>query len=126
MVDGHRKAERVADALFQRDRVRILGLRSPPPRAFCGLRSGTPSSCASASVWRTLRPSRDDALCRGQRIRHADQRAGVAGRQFAVGDEACTSAGSFVSRIMLATWLRLLPTIFAMSSWLCLNSSASA
>ena len=39
---------------------------------------------------------------------------------------AFTSSGSLVSRIMLATWLRLLPTILAISSWLRLNSSASA
>ena len=55
VIDGDGEAERIADALLQRDRVGILAL--PPPRAFCGLRSGTPSTCASASVWRTLSPS---------------------------------------------------------------------
>ena len=54
----------------------------------------------------------DDALRCRERIGNADQRARVAGGQFARAIKACTSSGSFVSRIMLATWLRLLPTIF--------------
>ena len=48
MVDGHGKPERVADAFFQRQRIRILRLAAA--RVFCGLRSGTPSTCASASA----------------------------------------------------------------------------
>ena len=47
VIDADREPERVADALFQRDRIGSFAL---PPRAFCGLRSGTPSTCASASA----------------------------------------------------------------------------
>ena len=48
VVDADGKPERVADAFLQRDRVGILHLAAA--RAFCGLRSGTPSTCASASA----------------------------------------------------------------------------
>ena len=68
----------------------------------------------------------DNAPSDRERFGHADQRAGMTGGQLAIRDQALHLGGSFVSRIILATWLRLLPTTFAISSWLRLNSSASA
>src|ERR1700686_1669379 len=57
----------------------VSGSLTLPPRAFCGLRSGTPSSCASASAWRTLRPSSTMRFA-------AASGSGMTGRKLALGD----------------------------------------
>ena len=80
MIDADREPERVADALLQRDRVGILRLaaarllRLALRHAF-DMRQRLGLADVEAFL--------DDALGGGERIGHADQRAGMAGRQLA-------------------------------------------
>jgi len=72
-----------------------------------------------------VEPACDDVTRECFCIRMTDERSRMAGRQFALAIAAWTGSGSLSSRSMLATWLRLLPTTFAISSWPYLNSSPS-
>ena len=103
--------ERIGHALFHR-----CGVASFSRRAFARFLRGT-CSRASSSTWRTLRPRATISRASLRRWL-ADQRARMAGGQLAAADDsALTASGSFSSRSVLATWLRLLPTISASSSW---------
>ena len=85
VIDGDGEAERVADALFQRERVGVLGLAAAAARLLrLALRHALVmrQRLGLAHVEAFL----DDALGRGERIGHADQRAGMAGGQLAGGD----------------------------------------
>ena len=80
VIDADRKAERVADALFQRDRVRVFDLAAArllrlALRHALDMRQRLGLAHVEALL--------DDAFGGSGRIGHADQRAGVTGRQLA-------------------------------------------
>ena len=87
VIDGHGKTERVADALFQRDRVGIFCLAAAARPRLLRLALRHALFMRQRLGLAYVQPLLDDALRRGQRIGHADQGAGVACRQLAVGDK---------------------------------------
>ena len=96
MVDRHGEAERVADTLLQRQRVRIFLLccAAAGPRLLrLALRHAllVRQRFGLADVEALL----DDASCRRQRVGHADQRAGVAGGELAGRDVGLHLGGQF-------------------------------
>ncbi len=117
VIDAHLEAERIAEALFQSGGVGILD------------RSGARAACGAFAHEFLHLPhiesARDDIPRQCLGIGVADQRAAWPAESSPPRMNACTGSGSLSRRSMLATWLRLLPTIWRSSSWLWPNSSIS-
>ena len=87
MADAHREPEHVADALFQRDRVGVLGRRRRDRARLLRLARRHAFFVRQRFGLPHVESFGDDALRRAGRIGHADQRACVAGRQLAGRDQ---------------------------------------
>ena len=86
VVDRHGKTERVADAFLQCDRIRVLDLGAAGAARLLRLALRHAFFMRHRFGLSHVEAFGDDALGGSERIGHADQRAGMAGGQFTLGD----------------------------------------
>src|SRR6185437_833053 len=83
MIDADLEAERVADLLFQRERIGVLDLAADPAARFLRLALGHALFMRQRLSLPHVEALLDNALGGSGGIGHADQRAGMARRQLA-------------------------------------------